>query len=345
MSLATKRSTRSMNSQWQMPVIEEDDNDTPGAPPLPEKSPRRSQLVAEQFMQPFPREPPPAYSINTPPATASTSSPQGKEGLHDKPVKDKKPAWLAKRGGWWRVAAVAIVIIACILALALGLALGLRNRSTPTTTESSESFPVVFPAGSYAFNTALANISTACTSNANTFRCYPYTTYSASKTASSATFYWTITQVGEAAYMISAARNPFVPQFTNISVDLLDRGLATERMTFSFPLDLAIVPAVALDASNTAATCYFNGTTMGATIWTKKAAEYPSSANGSSATAQTSTSFGNWPYAVEVSQVANSGDGVPDCRDSKGQPLGDFDLSGAAQGNCSCMYSNFGLDS
>lgn len=190
-------------------------------------------------------------------------------------------------------------------------------------------------------------MTTGCTSDPNTFRCYPFTTYNTSKTASSTTFFWTIAQVTGWSYVISAAPNPFVPQFTNITLTLLDGNMDTERMTFSFPMTAAVIPSAPLDASNTAATCYFTRTTMSATIWTRKRAEYPVNlttnvSNGEEGS-RSSDSFENWPYAVEIAQVSSTRDGPPDCKDSNGNKVGNVTLPGSRGGQCSCDYSNFGL--
>lgn len=363
------RSMRSLRSVRHMPMIEEqgDSSDT-HAPALPEKSPMRYKGLGLASLHEngyhYPAFPPPAYSINTAPDTASAST-----GKHSIPLKSTKPAWLTRRGGWWRLTLIALAVIACILALVLGLVLGLRRNkyvtepypeasiengtltgtySSPGPAAASDgttTHALEFPAGSYAFNTALANISTSCTSNANTFRCYPFTTYNASGTGAAATFSWTITQVAAsptAQYMISAQANPFVPQFQNISLAVSGLDTESERLTFSFPLNLAITPAAAIDSSNSAATCWFNSTIMSATIYTRRRAEYPANMTSSVTATNPSSSFDPWPFAVEIEQKASSGPGIPDCVNSKGLSLGDFAVQGG-QGNCGCVYSNFGL--
>ncbi|KAH8203994.1 hypothetical protein TruAng_001805 [Truncatella angustata] len=313
----------------QMPVIEEtiDDNNSSSSdgdmpPALPEKSPRRQSDVHRSLAvtlkgQAQPRYPPPAYSLNTPPGSV------GKAGIPS-PSTKRKPAWLIRRGGWWRLALVALAILLCILALSLGLALGLRSRnfvsgSSSAASESDKTYPLQFPAGSYAFTTALASISTSCTSNPSTFRCFPFTTYNASSSGAAATYFWSIVQTASApaAYVISAQSNPFVPQFRNLSLAILDRDTDGERLTFSFPMDLAITPSTALDSSNDAATCWFNDTVMAATIWTRKRAEFPVNITTSVSATSPSTDFEAWPFAMQVEQAAGAGSGVPNCVDSK----------------------------
>jgi hypothetical protein len=150
--------------------------------------------------------------------------------------------------------------------------------------------------------------------------------------------------------VISAASNPFVPQFSNVTLSLLDSDLATERLTFNFPMNAAVVPSSPLNSStNAAATCYFNHTVVSATLWTRKPAEYPrnltSSVSSGGNGTHASTNFDNWPYAVQLAQVAGSGTGTPDCRDLSGRPVGSYELPVGTSGDCSCSYSNFGLGS
>jgi hypothetical protein len=194
---------------------------------------------------------------------------------------------------------------------------------------------------------ALSTVRTGCTSNPDTFRCYPYTTYNTSETRSSATFFWTIAQVNASAFNISTAPNPFVAQFSNVSLSVLNANQATERLTFSFPMTAAVVPTSAVGDNNAATTCYYNHTVMSATIWTRKPAEYPknlttpvSSADGSTLS---STTFDPWPYAVQLEQVQDAQDGPPDCRDDEGNPVGNFMVPAGGDAECSCDYANFGL--
>lgn len=146
------------------------------------------------------------------------------------------------------------------------------------------------------------------------------------------------------SYTISAQPNPFVPQFRDISLSLLDRDTEAERLIFEFPLDLGITPSAALDDANTAATCWFNNTRMGATIWTRKRAEFPVNMTSSVNATNPSSEYDNWPFAVQVQQRTGEGVGIPSCVDSSRRPLGDFAATSGAEG-CGCSYSNFKLGS
>ncbi|KAK8121955.1 hypothetical protein PG984_010625 [Apiospora sp. TS-2023a] len=280
----------------------------------------------------------------------------------EKPADHSVKGWLAKRGGWYRAALIVVLAACTIAALTVGLILGLRqrNNSNPSATPSDQEGkqPVLFPAGSYSFTTALYDVKTDCTTNNSTFRCYPFKTYNKSRpeleSDVSATYFWTISQheVNAWAYSISAAPNPFVPQFTNLSLTQLDANQPGERLTFNFRMHgAAVVPTTALsnnNSDNRAATCYYNDTLVTGTIWTRRPAEFPanlttpvSNGGGKGKTLTASTAFDPWPYAVQVVQSTRD---APDCRDAEGNPVGgDFGLPPGREGECSCSYANFDL--
>lgn len=226
---------------------------------------------------------------------------------------------------------------------------------------------MLFPAGSYSFTTALYDVTTDCTSNNTAFRCYPFKTYnqssrpdsasSSSESDAVATYFWVISQVNSWAYTISAAPNPFVLQFTNLSLTQLDANQPGERLTFNFRMHgAAVVPATALGHNgndindNRAATCYYNDTLVTGTIWTRRLAEYPANlttpvsnggGGGKGKPITASTTFDPWPYAVQLVQSTRD---APDCRDTEGNRIGgDFGLPPGRAGECSCSYANFDL--
>ncbi|KAI1342807.1 hypothetical protein F5Y15DRAFT_269306 [Xylariaceae sp. FL0016] len=360
------RNSYSAYSLRLMPPIAET-NDDPLAPPIPRRSslrlipPIRGGLEKPQLPFRFPGYPPPAYRVDTP-SSRSTNPTISKDAEGDARGK-RKPVWLINRGGWCRVLLFVVVGIAGIVGLIVGLVLGLRANSHHASNSSSNDNndgTIIFPAGSYSFTTALTSISTSCTSNAATFRCYPYTIYSNSSTtsesASAVTYQWTISgssssSTSNPSYTISSTSNPFAPSFANVSAALLDRDQDTERLTFSVPLPaFAVVPAQDIDptGADRAATCYYNDTVMSATLWTRGArASFPSdltsSVDGGDGEAVASTDFAAWPYRVEISQTAagGPGSGSPDCRDDGGNSVGSFEISGDEE--CGCWYMNYGL--
>lgn len=138
-------------------------------------------------------------------------------------------------------------------------------------------------------------------------------------------------------------------------MQLLDGNMDSERLVFRFTMNAAVVPSPALSMGSGSVTCYYNNTIMGATIYTRRAASYPvglsssvhNAAVGSgSGSSSSSTTFEPWPFAVDVRQIATAGSGVPDCRDSQGNPVGEFAVAAAASGDssaCSCTYQNYDL--
>ena len=190
---------------------------------------------------------------------------------------------------------------------------------------------------------ALSKTSSACSSNAATFNCFPYRTYTAADpAAASATFYWIIQPLNSYTYTISSSSNPFAPSFANVTMDLLDGNQFTERFVFNFTLSLPVIPKVDIvPGQRSAATCTFGSTVVRATLWTRMRAEYPANITAAPTPSAASTTFAPWPYRIEVDEVQAAGPGVPSCVDYQGRSLGDF----AGTGTCGCWYSNFGLAS
>lgn len=209
---------------------------------------------------------------------------------------------------------------------------------------------MLFPAGSYSFTTALYDVKTDCTSNNSTFRCYPYRTYNQSRPDAANTYFWTITPVNSWAYTISAAPNPFVPQFANLSLTQRDANQPGERLTFDFRMHgAAAAPPAALNNNDSrAATCYYHDMLVAGTVWTRRPAAFPanlttpvSNGGGRGRPLAASTAFDPWPYAVRVVQSTR---GAPDCRDQDGNRVGgDLGPPPDRAGECSCSYANFDL--
>lgn len=255
----------------------------------------------------------------------------------------------AKRGGWKRVAFILLLALLCIVGLVVGLVLGLRRHNSNTdtgtpnsSTSSTQPSAASFPVGSYSVDTYLETVNTNCTSDAATWRCYPYSTYAQSPASSAATFDWIIQpeSLGSQQYLISSTNNPFSLVFTNASLTLLDADLSTERYTFQINMNKPVVPGAALTESNTATTCYFNQTTFEGTLYTHMTKTYGQNSSSNN----TGDSFIPWPYAASVTQSANAGSNVPECFDTKGAQIGNFTVQAAQTGGqtCDCMYMNFG---
>lgn len=207
---------------------------------------------------------------------------------------------------------------------------------------SSNLNSTLFPAGSYSFTTALANVSTGCTTDPSVFRCPPFTTYSSSPQNSSMTFHWTITPVTRYSYAISSKPNDPAPSFADLPLTILDANQYAERLVFN----LTTAKQVAA-LSRGRATCWFNQTVTSVTLWTRKRASYYFPPGGASspppAPHQTAGGFAPWPYMVEIGEVQRGGPGVPDCRDDAGESVVGAEKLGAG-GECGCFYANFGLE-
>jgi hypothetical protein len=201
-----------------------------------------------------------------------------------------------------------------------------------------------FPAGNWAIETALQTISTNCTSNSATWRCYPYSTYSQSPSDSDTVFNWIIGQdpTNCGTYKISSTNNPFSIVFNNITLTLADAGLASERYTFKITRQKSVAASQAVSDNNAQATCYFNATTLQGDLYTRMERTYPANLSDSSNTTTPSfTTFNSWPYATEIVQL-DSSDDIPQCFDMAGDLLGNFTVGGGG-GSCECLYANFGL--
>ncbi len=240
-----------------------------------------------------------------------------------------------------------------------------------------------FPAGSFSFTMALTNVSTGCSSSALAFGCFPYVVFdpssasastAAAQGASAVIFEWVITgsasastssaettisysisssssnQTSSSASAAAAAASAFAtPTFDNIRLNRLDAGLDSERLVFSFTMDLATaVPAAAdlVPGQAGASTCHANQTTFAATMWTRKLATFPTqritaanAVGGNSTTA--APAFSPWPFAVEISEIEAAEPGIPSCLGADGGAIGDFSVDGDGDGTqCGCWYSN-----
>ncbi|KAK3942163.1 hypothetical protein QBC46DRAFT_448055 [Diplogelasinospora grovesii] len=327
-----------------------EDGDITGPPVVPERSAAR-RLTATNSLQTNSYM---SMSQALPPYSAKKKIPnRTPEPQRDADAGIKYQDWIARRGGWYRVVLITLLLVGLIIGLAVGLTIGPQKgnqASTPALLPTG-----LFPAGSYAFTTALANVSTGCTSNPSTWSCYPFSTYSPSAPDLSATtFYWEIEPVTTYLYAISSSANPFAPTFTNVSLTLIDGNQYTERFAFNFTM---APKAVELSAQvgndkNAKVTCWFNSTVMSATIWTRMRASYPANITEVAAPVNATNVFAPWPFAVEIKQVQDASNGVPDCRDAAGRPVGGDlrpNATTQAQGGtvttCSCSYSNRNLPS
>ena len=269
------------------------------------------------------------------------------------------------RGGWLRLSGIVVVVL-IVIALAVGLGVGLtRKKHTQAQQDSSSVTPAVddgtaqaFPLGEYSMVTQLRTVNTNCTSNAATWRCYPYVLYDPSdpgtKTSSMATFNWVISNTSatyatkssttndaqSANLTISSTNNPFAVSFTNQSLTYVSTpdNLTSDRYTFSFDIQKPVAPSASITDNNAATLCLYNSTFTGV-LYADASRSVPS------AELANSTNIGGytqWPYAVEVTQTSGS---APECYDTVNGNIGAkilTDLTPDTVGqDCSCKYRNY----
>ncbi|KAI9829976.1 MAG: hypothetical protein M1826_005149 [Phylliscum demangeonii] len=348
-------------------VILEDGDPSPSTPSIRSTRPFSRRYHFRDAGQPWDDSPPPSYSFAVGEEVDGDGDGHGDGGeKRRRNVRDRK--FIARRGGWRRllVAVVALVLVA--VAVIVGVAVGLRKKAHPTMTAnapsapSSSSPPVTgpFPAGSYSFLTFLDVVDASCTANPDTWRCYPDVTYRLSATASAATFNWIISATAAtrpANFTIRSTENPFAPMFEGLPLQLLDEDLPTERYAFLLSIDKVVIPSSAITDDNAAASCYYNGTTFQAELYTKKPRTYPSPAPLSSSASAAASSpkpasataqaddFGPWPFAVRIQQLIDAGVGRPTCYKTVDGRLADRIPDGPqprpGRSSCSCLYRNW----
>jgi len=259
---------------------------------------------------------------------------------------------LAKRGGFKTLALFILLALLCIVAVVVGVVIGLRNHKKSTNNSSggpdggaSGNLPnpngpsnATFPAGSYSIDTVLSTVSANCTSNAATWRCFPFSTYAESPAKSATNFDWIITPDPKSSnYLISTTPNVFAVLFTNISLSLMNATQDTEHYYFQTTMQKATIPNSPLTPTNSVSMCYFNQTNFQGYLYTKMEKTYPNN----STTANATEPYGPWPYAVRIEQTSPGGPGIPTCLDPSGKSQGNFSVSDTTE-SCQCEYLNTG---
>lgn len=301
--------------------------------------------------------PPPRMSHESlPPAYVMTESPLSH---HEKVAANQ--SMLSKRGGWKRVAF--IVLIVCLaIGLGIGLGVGLSQRRHGPSSSAGAVMPEnnntatapAFPVGEYSLVTALQDVETNCTSNSDTWRCFPGPTFDVSPAASLATFNWLLTNTsavfatnsstfstdaqGVAANLsISASDNPLSIVFA--STPLLFINDTTPRYRFAANISQKVIPASNITSDNRATVCFFNQTQIIGTLHLTNsfAQQYTFTGNNASYTL--------WPYSVQVELVSPGGDNTPACYYTNNGVVG-AQITGSltpqpADDECRCAYKNY----
>jgi hypothetical protein len=269
------------------------------------------------------------------------------------------PVVRSKRGGCKRIG---FLVLLAVVAIGLGIGLGVgltrggggnKGRAGAGTGTSTPS-QLAYPVGEYSLVTALNTIETNCTSDPNTWRCFPGPTFDQSTAASLATFNWLLSNTsaayatnssdlstsaqGVAANLtISASDNPFSISFDSTPLTFIND--TSPRYTFAANISQKIIPASNITADNRATVCYFNQTQVIGTLHLDNtfAQQYTFTGNNASYTL--------WPYAVQVELVSPGGQNTPACYYTTNGAIGDqineLLTAQPAEDVCLCEYRNY----
>jgi len=322
-----------------------------------------------------------------PPAYGSVLEPIRSDEDGHAPVEGEKLAQLRRggqasrrrrnRGGWGRLALIIGLILLLAIGLGVGLGVGLTRRKAnshsnaegvssaqPPGTTPDTGQAQIFPLGEYSLITALRTVNTNCTSNAVTWRCYPYSIFnpsdSSTNTSSLATFNWVVTNTSDvyatnttantpdegvpANLTISSTDNPFSISFTNQPMTYIftSSNSTSARYTFHFPMHKPVIPATSITSNNAAAECFFNQTTFSASLYLHAASTFPGPELASKSGLG---GYTPWPYAVEITQSSPGGQDVPACYETVNGAVAGRILSGLTPeptgSMCTCDYRNY----
>jgi len=221
------------------------------------------------------------------------------------------------------------------------------NVSPAGTVPPPNNPPLPFPLGTYLIPTFLTTISTNCTSNPSTWRCYPYNTYTPSTASTSySPLVWSITSPKNNTLNleISSTQPAFSYPFQNVPLELSnDNDNQLSAFTFTYSYRKQVIPSADITGTNAASRCYYNNTMLSVRLY--------STAQGAGGnvtpppTSTSTTSSGgsgpqNWPYAVEYTETINE---APECyKYVNGQDTNLINVA-SGTGSCGCDYANYGL--
>ena len=161
-------------------------------------------------------------------------------------------------------------------------------------------------------------------------------------------------------FTIATSPNPFSIDFKDVGLQLLDKGMDTERYNFQTTVQKVVFPERSFSVK-----CYYNSTLLSGNLYTKKAKDnIPASTErlrlkrdvGSEEDGveglyrRQSMAYSEWPYASDISQSIGGGQGVPDCYeydsnkpDEVGTRVTDGYKTRGPSEFCSCVWENWGL--
>lgn len=285
--------------------------------------------------------------------------------LHNDPLEGDKLVPIGpvvrQRGGCKRIGFLVLLALVAI-ALGIGLGVGLTrgrgggggNGASTAEPDASKPSQLAYPVGEYSLVTALRTVETNCTSDPNTWRCFPGPTFDQSASASLATFNWLLSNTS-ASYAtnssalstssqgiasnltISASNNPFSITFDSTPLTFIND--TSPRYTFAANISQKIIPASNITADNRATVCFFNQTQVVGTLHLDDtyAQQYTFTGNNASYTL--------WPYAVQVELVSPGGQNTPACYYTNNgaveAQITDVLTAQPAEDVCLCEYRNY----
>ncbi|GAB7351772.1 hypothetical protein MBLNU459_g2347t1 [Dothideomycetes sp. NU459] len=296
------------------------------------------------------------------------------EPLHEEPLEKSGGRGITtRRGGWGRVIAMLVLVVCVALALGVGLGVGLNRHHNdksassagPSSTPNSTSTAAAFPLGEYSVNAALRQVQTNCTSNAATWRCFPYSIYSPSDpstaSASLSPFNWILSNTSSifasnsttkstdsagipANISVSSSSNPFSITFSSIPLVYLNND-TRPRYIFNHTMSQQVIPSSALTSSNTASTCFFNDTLLLGTLYLSASpvSDFPPASLANSSLG----GYTSWPFAASLRQVAAGGADVPACYETDNGAVGSR-ITGifaeeSADEQCVCEWASYAV--
>ncbi|KAK2606394.1 hypothetical protein QQS21_003213 [Conoideocrella luteorostrata] len=244
-------------------------------------------------------------------------------------VESDEKHWFAHRKRSRRfLVIVGVVTLVIIVVLAIGLPVGLRNKVSTQGSQADDGDDpsgMPFPAGAFSFKTSLQKTDAGCTSKNTTWKCDPM------RPGEPTTFYWDITQVNYYTYTITSNKNPFAPDFNNVSMKIRDYNKPTERLEFAFSMNKTVTPSDSGSPTNRAAKCMYVDTLFQASMYTRKRGTTLFS------TLKHHAKYSSWPGDFEIVQSLDSTIGKPMCTDASNNLIADV---GAGPGTCRCQYTN-----
>lgn len=178
--------------------------------------------------------------------------------------------------------------------------------STPTSTLTPSAVPSGFPLGAYSLVTFLDTVATGCTANNATWTCAPYTDYYSDPQKAIAIINWEITGSSGSYKISSKDTSDLYMTFQNAPLDLLDKGLATERYRFQISRTKTVNMTGTIGNSKGTFECDYGATNLQAYLYTKMQRTYPDDTIAVPNTPNTV-----WPYGKHLHHSSHTFTNMP----------------------------------